>query len=451
MSRQARLVLIGAVIALTANIALAQSASLSIQKIDVPDPVEAGTNLTYTITVASEGPDDAANVALSDTLPAGTTFQSLTSPGGWSCTTPAVGAAGTVDCSIATFTPGSVDFTLVVQTDAGMVDGTVISNTANVSSTTSDPDLNDNSATADTTVQAPAPVLTLSIAITDAPDPVTAGYDVTYTLTASTTYTTAVDATLTAPVPANTTFQSFIAPGGWSCLTPAVGATGSVSCTAPTLDLGDTVFSLTVRVNGSTPGGTLLTDDATMDITSSGRPESASDSESTTVVAATVLSASKTVTGSFTAAGAIVYSIVLTNEGPGVQADNPGDELTDVLPAGLTLVSASATSGTALATIGTNTVTWNGALASGESVTIAVNATIGALANGTVISNQASLSWDGEGDGTNDAAGVSDDPGTATAGDATSFAVGAPVPATGPLALAALLALCGLVAIRRLG
>ena len=45
------------------------------------------------------------------------------------------------------------------------------------------------------------------------------------------------------------------------------------------------------------------------------------------------------------------------------QQNNAGNEFIDVLPASLTLVSASATSGTAVANVGTNTVTWNGAIA----------------------------------------------------------------------------------------
>jgi uncharacterized repeat protein (TIGR01451 family) len=432
------------------------SADLSVVKLDAPDPVEAGANVTWTLTVSNEGPDDAANATLSDPLPAGTTFQSVSAPAGWSCTTPAVGANGTVGCSIATFTPGSVVFTLVAQVDASTANGTVVSNTATVTSATPDPTPNDNSATADTTVQVTTPIVTLSIAIADAPDPVTAGYDVTYAITASTTHPDAVDAVLTAPVPGNTTFRSFTASGGWSCTTPAVGGTGSVSCNAASLAAGDTLFSLTVRVNPATPGGTLLTDSASIDVVWSGRPESASDSESTTVAAPTVLRATKSVSGPLTPSSALTYTIVLTNQGPGAQADNAGDELTDVLPAGLTLVSASATSGTAVATVGTNTVTWNGALAAGASVTITIDATIGAVTAGTVITNQARLSWDGDGDLTNDASGVSDDPGTGTAGDATSFAVVAPVivPATGPLGLAimaTLLALLGIVALRRLG
>jgi uncharacterized repeat protein (TIGR01451 family) len=119
------------------------------------------------------------------------------------------------------------------------------------------------------------------------------------------------------------------------------------------------------------------------------------------------LFASKTVTGSFTPGGTVTYAIALGNDGTGTQHDNPGDELTDVLPAGLTLVSASATSGTAVAHLGTNTVTWNGALAVGASATITIVATITA-SPGTPISNQATFVYDSNGTGTNDASGTTD-------------------------------------------
>ena len=84
------------------------------------------------------------------------------------------------------------------------------------------------------------------------------------------------------------------------------------------------------------------------------------------------LTATKTVAGTFTPGGAITYTIVVSNRGSLTQADNAGDELTDVLPASLTLVSASTTGGTAVATTATNTVTWNGSLAAGGSITITI-------------------------------------------------------------------------------
>ncbi|MBP8294747.1 MAG: DUF11 domain-containing protein [Burkholderiales bacterium] len=89
-------------------------ADVSVTKVDTPDPVTAGTNLAYAITIDNAGPSDADSVSLSDTLPAGTTFVSLAAPVGWSCTTPAVGAGGNVSCSIATLAPGTAVFTLTV-------------------------------------------------------------------------------------------------------------------------------------------------------------------------------------------------------------------------------------------------------------------------------------------------------------------------------------------------
>ena len=56
----------------------------------------------------------------------------------------------------------------------------------------------------------------------------------------------------------------------------------------------------------------------------------------------------KTVSGAFEEGGSVTYDIVYHNTGTGPRTDNPGDELTDVLPAELTLVSATVTAGTAV-------------------------------------------------------------------------------------------------------
>ena len=168
--------------------------------------------------------------------------------------------------------------------------------------------------------------------------------------------------------------------------------------------------------------------------------------------------ATKTVTGSFVPGGAVTYTVILTNNGTSPQADNAGDEFTDVLPSGLALVGATATSGTAVATVGTGTVTWNGSIpALGGSVTITINATVKANACGTVISNQGMVAFDANGNGTNESTLLTDDPGTAAADDPTSFAV-APcanvveVPTlseSGLVALALLLAGGALLVMRR--
>jgi hypothetical protein len=143
------------------------------------------------------------------------------------------------------------------------------------------------------------------------------------------------------------------------------------------------------------------------------------------IISASIVSGTKTVSGTKSIGQTITYTITLTNSSPGVQLDNAGNEFTDVLPAGLTLVSASATSGTAVATVATNTVTWNGALAGNGFVTITIQATINAGTSGQTLSNQGSISYDADGNGTNEAAAVTDDPGVAGANNPTSFIVNA--------------------------
>jgi uncharacterized repeat protein (TIGR01451 family) len=142
---------------------------------------------------------------------------------------------------------------------------------------------------------------------------------------------------------------------------------------------------------------------------------------------AAAVSGVKTVAGSFVEGGAITYTVTLTNTGTAAQADNPGDEFTDVLPAQLTLVSATATAGTAVTTIGTNTVTWNGSLALlGGSATITIHATIDPGTAGATVNNQGSIAFDADGNGTNEASAVTDNPSTPAPNDATSFVVSAP-------------------------
>jgi uncharacterized repeat protein (TIGR01451 family) len=244
-------------------VGLFQVADVQINKDDDHDPVIAGTNLGYSIGVINGGADGATNISWSDTLPAGTTFVSVSSETGWSCTTPAVGAGGTVSCSNPFLTSGSGNvFILVVKVDPSVAAGTVLSNTATVTSDTSDNNTGNNTATETTTVAASAD---LSVTKMDTPDPVNAGTNLTYTITASNAGpSNAASVSLSDTLPAGTTFVSLSSPGGWSCTTPAVGAGGMVSCSVAALAPGNAVFTLTVAVGFSVTNGTVLSNTATV-------------------------------------------------------------------------------------------------------------------------------------------------------------------------------------------
>ena len=101
----------------------------------------AGSNAIFEVTVSNLGPDTAANVQLTDAVPANTTFVSATqtSGAGFTCNHPAMGETGTSTCSIASLANGdAATFEFVYQVNSGTANETLISNTATVSSSTNE-------------------------------------------------------------------------------------------------------------------------------------------------------------------------------------------------------------------------------------------------------------------------------------------------------------------------
>ena len=131
-------------------------ADLVVTKSDYPDPVLAGENLTYDITINNGGPSTAVDVMLTDTLPSEVSFLGYTiSNGSGTC----VLLTGTTDveCDLNDLNPGEfVTVYIDVQVDSSVPDGTTITDTATVSSATPDPDATNNSVTEDTLVNAEA-------------------------------------------------------------------------------------------------------------------------------------------------------------------------------------------------------------------------------------------------------------------------------------------------------
>lgn len=368
---------------LFAPLVFAQSADVSVLKSASPEPVAAGATLTYTLTVSSEGPDSAANVTLTDPLPAGVLFQSISSNAGWSCTTPAVGSNGTVSCSTASFAPGGVDFTLVTTVASSVSDGTVLANVATVSSTTADPQSNNNTSEADSTVSAP-PAPTLDLTKAGAPDPVTAGTNLTYTITASNNGTLSLDAAaIRDTLPASTTFVSITPAAGWSC-----SGTSTITCSAPGMaGSSSATFTLVVAVSPATPAGS-LTNQAFFDTTVNGRQSTISASATTQVVVSADLSVTKSDAPDPVAAGGnITYTIGVTNPGPSNAASVT---LSDTIPPSTTFVSMTPATGWSCS--GTATITCSTASMAPGSASFQLTVATGLSAAGTTVSNTATVS-----------------------------------------------------------
>ncbi|MGH9970087.1 MAG: HYR domain-containing protein [Pyrinomonadaceae bacterium] len=118
--------------------------------------VVAGGFITFEIVVGNRGPDTASTVELSDAVPSNTTYASSTQDSGPTFTR--TSETPTTTWTIASLPAGaSASFTFTYMVDSGAAIGTVITNTALVTSTTAETHTADNSGTGSGTVVGGAP------------------------------------------------------------------------------------------------------------------------------------------------------------------------------------------------------------------------------------------------------------------------------------------------------
>ncbi len=373
-----------------------------------PETTAANTDISYTVTVTnlgdsgSPGADDATTVRMSDPLPPGTTFKSLSSPGGWSCSTPAVGDGGTVLCTIDTLPAGSAQvFQIVAHIGAGTAPGTWFTNIATVSAASFDPNDENNSAVS--TAQVPGPSADVGIQKTAAEN-VTANADLVYTL-AVTSSGSPGTVTLVDTLPAQVTFVSVDRPAGWTCTEPNSGNSYTLSCKIENPGAGASTLTLTTRVKAATFEGDFIQNFASVSSSSNDiNPENDSSTAGTTVQGQADLSISKTGPASAERFEVLSYTITANNSGPS-SATNA--VITDALPAGLAFSAITAPSGWSCATP---------AVGSGGSITCSRNEFAAATSATFTIEAEAVL----DGDITNIATIASSDGDANTANNSSS-------------------------------
>ena len=170
----------GTAIANFAPSAPANSADMAVTA-SGPSSVVAGTNATYTITLANNGPSAAQGVVLSDLLPSGSTFVSITQTGGSDAFTFAQSGGTVTETAAAGIASGSTDtFTLVVSAPSTLAPGAAFSDTASVTTSMADPNSANNTATVTGSIVGPPADVAIVMTGTSG---ATEGDNVTYTMT----------------------------------------------------------------------------------------------------------------------------------------------------------------------------------------------------------------------------------------------------------------------------
>ncbi|MFA7681891.1 MAG: hypothetical protein WCX61_02575, partial [Candidatus Peribacteraceae bacterium] len=294
-----------------------------------PTTVQVGQTVIYTLTATNNGPDTATNVIVSDPVPAGLSFNASQS------STDCILQGTDVLCNNITLTNGqSRSYSVAFNVPGTVTCPGTITNTATVSVSSGDTNPSNNSSTATTSVQCATGHLTISK--TDNHDTALPGEALVYTITLTNVSSSPVTNVLVEDtLPSNLTYIS-ASNGGvvvqsnptivrWQSLTLAAGEVKELF--------------LYAQVNQSTPNGTVLVN--TVSATAS--PTVTAQDTTTVQTGATGKSADLRITksgpGTVQSGSTLSYTISVTNDGPDSAT---GVTITDVIPTGLSFVSADA-------------------------------------------------------------------------------------------------------------
>ena len=229
----------------------------------------------------------------------------------------------------------AVTITVVARVNSDVPDGTVLHNVARVSGAVRDSNPFNDLAVWDTTVQSRA---TLQISKVDRFDPVAPGGALFYQIAVTNTGpSTALSVTLTDTLQSGVIFQS----ASLGCTHDGSASGGTLTCTLASLAVnGVALFDITAFAPLDVVSGTVLTNRAAARASNAAPVSTAV----TTTVQQTFgppadLQVQKTGDPVALAGGQVAYTIVVTNAGPAIAT---GVDLKDVLPAGVTLRSATA-------------------------------------------------------------------------------------------------------------
>jgi uncharacterized repeat protein (TIGR01451 family) len=338
-----------------------QSDLVLTKTVDKPAP-NVGDNITYTITVANNGPDPASNVNVSDVLPPGLAPISINTSIGTYNSGTGIWAVG----SVASGTPETLQITARVMSPNASTNSASITHSDQF-----DPDLANNTASIDVTPEQADLAVTKTVS-DQAPN---VGETITYTITLSDIGPDSATSALVADLlPSGVSFVSATPSQG--AYDPATGlwSVGTVNVGSP--------LTLLIRATVDSPDS--QTNTATISSADQFDPISTNNTASTTTTPQQAdLALAKTVSNTTPNVGdTITYTITLSDNGPN-SATNA--QVTDVLPSGVSFVGATPSQGTFDSATGVWTA---GTVNVGSPLTLAIQAMVVSAAPN---SNQAAI------------------------------------------------------------
>jgi len=237
-------------------------ADVTVSKSATPDPTAAGQEVVYVVTAQNNGPSQAANVTVTDSLPLDMVFVSASPSAGSCSTTPTAGSVTVggnrqVVCNLGSINNGAQRTLTIRAKPTNTTRGTTLTNHASVNTSTTEPTVpgaTNNTTSADVTVSNPS--LDILVNNTDTVDPVAIGDPTAYTVVVTNVGPSDaenVQITNTLP-PAGLSYQSVTFPAGTCGTTPVAGTIGgTVACTITRLDAG-TSATLTIGTQGEAKG-----------------------------------------------------------------------------------------------------------------------------------------------------------------------------------------------------
>ncbi|WP_161809060.1 SdrD B-like domain-containing protein [Stenotrophomonas humi] len=228
---------------------LVEAGDLQMTKTASPDPVVAGAEVTYTISIFNAGPSASTNFNVTDSLPSGVTYvanSAQSSDPSWTFNNQNGTYGGTLAVG------QTVTYTFKGKVNAAS--GSLV-NTATVTAVgTPDPNPGNNDDNATVQVAAGAD---LSVGKTATPTPALPGETITFTVTVTNNGPSPAEGvTMNDPLPGGFLIESVNAASGWTCNT--INAATEVDCALPspaTLAVGaSATFTIVARVPLTGPG-----------------------------------------------------------------------------------------------------------------------------------------------------------------------------------------------------